>query len=332
MGYSREVYDAALAELERRRIEAVNRSAALKDRMMLKYPRIREIEAAMAGSSIQVAKAVLDGGDVESAVERIKRENLTLQAELAALLAAEGESARDFEPRYTCPSCEDTGYVNGQVCGCLKNLMREEACRRLSHSVSMELTSFDDIRLSYYPETPVEPRSGSTPRQWMANIIKFCREYADSFGPAAENLLFSGPTGTGKTHLSLSIARAATEKGYGVVYGPAQVLLRRLEKEHFGRQAGDSEEMLLECDLLILDDLGTEFGSPFTTSCLYNIINTRLLEARPTIISTNLQPPELLERYGQPIASRVVGAYRALLFMGQDIRQLQAAERFRRKV
>ena len=132
------------------------------------------------------------------------------------------------------------------------------------------------------------------------------------------------PTRQGSSH-RWSIARAATEKGYGVVYGPAQVLLRRLEKERFGRQTGDSEEMLLECDLLILDDLGTEFASPFTTSCLYNIVNTRLLEARPTIVSTNLQPPELLERYGQQIASRMVGSYRTLLFMGQDIRQLRAA-------
>ena len=329
MGYSREVYDAALAALEKRRIDAVNRAAALKDRMAAKYPRVREIEAMMAGCSVQVAKAVLDGGDVEAAVERIKNENLALQAELAALLAAEGEDARDFEPRYTCPRCGDTGYAGGQVCACLKNLMREEACRRLSRTVSMELTSFDDIRLSYYPETPVDPRSGLSPRQWMGDVLAFCRDYAENFGPGAENLLFSGPTGTGKTHLSLSIARAATEKGYGVVYGPAQVLLRRLEKERFGRQTGDSEEMLLECDLLILDDLGTEFASPFTTSCRYNIVNTRLLEARPTIVSTNLQPPELLERYGQQIASRMVGSYRTLLFMGQDIRQLRAAERLR---
>ena len=122
MGYSREVYDAALAALEKRRIDAVNRAAALKDRMAAKYPRVREIEAMMAGCSVQVAKAVLDGGDVEAAVERIKNENLALQAELAALLAAEGEDARDFEPRYTCPRCGDTGYAGGQVCACLKNL------------------------------------------------------------------------------------------------------------------------------------------------------------------------------------------------------------------
>ena len=329
MGYSREVYDAAVAELEKRRIEAVNRAAALKDRMTAKYPRVREIETAMASCSVRVARAVLDGGDVDAAVERIKRDNLALQAELAALLTAEGESARDFEPRYVCPHCDDTGYAGGKICSCLQVLLREEACRRLSRMVSMELTSFEDIQLSYYPETPVEPRSGMTPRQWMEGVVTFCRDYAANFGSRSENLLFSGPTGTGKTHLSLSIARAATEKVCGVVYGPAQVLLHRLEKEHFGRQAGDSEDMLLECDLLILDDLGTEFGSPFTTSCLYNIINTRLLEVRPTIISTNLKPPELLEKYGQQIASRVVGSYRTLLFMGQDIRQLRASQRMR---
>lgn len=327
MGYSREIYDAAMAALEQRRTLASAQAAALHDDMTKQYPRIREIEREMAGSSLQVAKAVLDGGDVETAVERIKTANLGLQKELADILHAAGRPEDNFEPSYICPCCRDTGYTTkGEVCSCLKSLLKDEACRRLSRSISMELTNFEDMKLSYYADTP-DPRTGKSPRERMRDVLDYCRHYAETFSPDRNNLLFRGPTGTGKTHVSLAIAKAAAEKGYGVVYGPVQVLLHRLEKEHFGRAEGNSEDMLNECDLLILDDLGTEFSSPFYVSCLYNIINTRLLEHLPTIISTNCEQAELMDRYGEQITSRLIGHYEPVRFWGKDIRQIKAAER-----
>lgn len=327
MGYSREIYDAAMAKLEQRRTEASAKAAALHDDMINRYPRIREIEREMAGSSLQVAKAVLDGGNVERAVEQIKAINLGLQKELADILHAAGRQEKDFEPHYTCACCRDTGYTpQGGVCSCLKSLLKDEACKRLSRTISMDLTSFEDMKLSYYADTP-DPRMGKSPRDRMKDVLEYCRHYADTFSSEAGNLLFRGPTGTGKTHVSLAIARAAAEKGYGVVYGPVQVLLHRLEKEHFGRAEGNSEDMLNDCDLLILDDLGTEFASPFYVSCLYNIINTRLLEHRPTIISTNCEQAQLMDRYGEQITSRLIGHYEPIRFWGKDIRQIKAAER-----
>ena len=328
MSYSREIYDAAMAALERRRQRAVGEAAALRERVTAKVPRAREIELSMANCCIRVARAVLDGGDVDGAVEAIKSENLALQEELARLLAAAGESARDFEPRYTCPLCRDTGYAEGKICACLDGLLKEEACRRLSKTISMPLTSFGDLSLRYYPDG-TDPRIGCSPREWMETVLDNCRRYAEKFTPDSPSLLLSGPTGTGKTHVSLAIARTAAEKGYGVIYGPAQVLLHRLEREHFGKAEGNSEEMMIRCDLLILDDLGTEFTGPFYISCLYNIINARMLERRPTIISTNCSQDELLDRYGEQITSRIIGTFEPVRFLGRDIRQMKAAERMR---
>ena len=326
VAYSREIYEEAAAELERRRIKANTEAAALRERMLAAEPRIREIEQAMAGASLLVARAVLNGGDVEAAVERIKQENLDLQAEMAALLHRHGETADNFEPRYTCPKCQDTGYAQGRMCGCLESLLREAACRRLSRTIPMKLTRFEEMDLDFYPAAPAS-KTGVSPRARMGDVLAYCRCYAADFSPESPSLLFQGPTGTGKTHLSLAIARTVAEKGFTVVYGPAQQLLHQLEKEHFGRAGGDSEDALEQSDLLILDDLGTEFSTPFYTSCVYNIVNSRMLAGLPTIISTNLNQKQLLERYGEAITSRITGTFQPLLFWGKDIRQLKLRQK-----
>lgn len=212
------------------------------------------------------------------------------------------------------------------MCRCMEALLKEEACRRLSEMSAMELTDFDRMSLDYYPEEK-DPRTGVSPRERMRGVLAYCRSYAENFVLPADSLLLRGPTGTGKTHAALAIARAAAERGFGVIYGPAQVLLHRIEKEHFGRAEGESEDVLESCDLLILDDLGTEFGSAFYTSCLYNIINTRMLSRLPTVISTNLTQAQLQERYGDQIASRITGTFVPLVFAGRDIRQLKNEQR-----
>ena len=326
MGYSREVYDAVRARLERRRMHAAAQAAALQEQMTSRYPRLQEIRREMAATAGQVTRAVISGGDVEAAVEEIKRKNLALQAEMAEILAKAGVKSPDFEPQYVCPQCRDTGYAGGKMCRCMEALLKEEACRRLSEMSAMELTDFDRMSLDYYPEEK-DPRTGVSPRERMRGVLAYCRSYAENFVLPADSLLLRGPTGTGKTHAALAIARAAAERGFGVIYGPAQVLLHRIEKEHFGRAEGESEDVLESCDLLILDDLGTEFGSAFYTSCLYNIINTRMLSRLPTVISTNLTQAQLQERYGDQIASRITGTFVPLVFAGRDIRQLKNEQR-----
>ncbi len=322
MAYSREVYTKAMAELEQRRARATARAAAFRERMLREIPRLGEIERLMALSSSKVVKAILDGGDVDAAVERIKTENLSLQVEMSMLLREHGETAVNFEPQYTCPTCEDTGMCNGKRCSCLDSLLREISCRSLSELSAMRPTSFDELNTEFYSDRP-EGRTGISPRARMREVIEYCRCYAEDFDGHDVSLLLRGPTGVGKTHLSLAIAGAVMAKGYSVVYGPVQKLLHRLEKEHFGRAEGNSEDVLADCDLLILDDVGTEFSGSFYTSALYNIINGRMLDGKPTIISTNLNQKELTDRYGEAIASRITGTFQPLVCAGADIRLLK---------
>ena len=321
MGYSREVYDAAIAELGRRRTNASAKAAALREHMIEKHPRIRELELEMAGAAVRVARAVLNGGDVTAAVEKIKTQNLSQQAELAEILSREGIHSPNFEPNYACPICQDTGYIGNRMCECFKLLLREEAFRRLSYMGMMKDADFHSLKLEYYPDTP-DPR-GVSPRRRMAEVLEYCRNYAADFDEKSPSLLLRGATGTGKTHTSLAIAREVVERGFGVIYGPMQKLLHQLEKEHFGRDDGNSEDMMIDCDLLILDDLGAEFSTSFYNSCLYNLINSRMLDGKPTIISTNLDKNEILDRYGEQISSRIIGTFVPLTFIGKDIRLIR---------
>ncbi len=322
MAYSRELYEQAQAVLEQRRSTAQAQAAILRQDMLKKVPRLREIEQQMALSSGKVVKAILNGHNVEQEVERIKTENLSLQVEMSMLLRENGAEVSDFEPQYTCTKCHDTGYTGNRRCECFNTLLRELSCQSLSELSGMRPRSFDELSLAYY-SAQTDAQTGISPRARMREVIAYCRAYAEGFDGTDVSLLLRGPTGVGKTHLSLAIAGEVLLRGYSVVYGPVQKLLHRVEKEHFGRAEGNSEDIMTGCDLLILDDVGTEFSSNFYTSALYNIINERMLENKPTIISTNLNQKELTDRYGEQIASRITGTFQPLVCVGKDIRQLK---------
>ncbi len=324
MGYSREVYADAMQELENRRTRAVASSAAFRREMTDRYPRLGVIENALADTGAKLSRAILSGGDIDTAVAAIKDENLSLQKEMADILKKDGCTAVNFDPQYTCPTCSDTGYAGGKMCGCLLNLLRDLSAKQVCKGLMTSPTRFEDLDLSFYDNTPAEGR-GISARERMRRIFDYCREYAENFDCALPSLLLRGPTGTGKTHVSLAIAAGAAKNGFSVLYQPAGKLFTALEREHFGKQAGDTEGLALSCDLLVLDDLGTEFDTTFTNATLYNIINTRMLDGLPTIISTNLTQEGLLQRYGDQITSRITGAYEPLLFVGKDIRQQKRA-------
>lgn len=320
MAYDEKVVRAAKQRLEKRRRDAETSAAALRERMCEQIPRLREIEREKAAAIPELTHAIL-AGNAEGEVERIQQKNLQLQQEMAQILRANGCDRDNFEPRYTCARCGDTGYVGGAVCDCYRRLLQEEACNALSGLSAMRLTDFGSLRLDYYDNT-VDPKLGVSPREHMGDIIAYCRDYTAAFTPHSDSLLLQGATGIGKTHLCLAIARGVTEQGFGVVYGSVQPLIRRLEAEHFGREQGDSENQLISCDLLVLDDLGMEFDTPFSRACIYNVLNARLLEGRPTVVSTNLSLSALKERYGDQIASRISGGFVPLLCVGNDIRQI----------
>lgn len=320
MAYDPQVVRAARARLERRRADATTHAAMLREKLTARHLRLAEIEQELAQTLPEITRIILEQGDAAD-LTRLQQKNETLQREMADILHAAGHSIDNFKPQYTCPRCEDTGYVDGHICECYRALLREEACARLSSLSRMKLTGFDTMDLDYY-DARRDEALGTSPRERMREIIDVCRQYAADFSEASESLLFLGPTGTGKTHLSLAIARVVAEKGNSVVYGSVQPLLRSMENEHFGRAEGNTEEQLIDCDLLILDDLGMEFDTPFSRASLYTVLNARMQQGRPTIISSNLSFDALRERYGDQITSRLIGGMLPIVCVGKDIRQL----------
>ncbi len=325
MGYSKEVYQEAREELRQRRSHAESIRDQRHDDLLLRCPDLDKIEHAMAETGIEVSRAILQGGDVKTAVDNIAQKNLAYQKQRETLIEKMGYSKDYLEPPYTCFVCKDEGFVNGRICTCHQKLLRDIACRNLSAVSPLTISSFESFNLNYYPSAP-EAETGISPRQRMEEIYRYCLNYAENFSETSPSLFLYGATGLGKTHLSLAIAGKAIDRGHGVVYGSAQNLLNKLQNEYFGRSnepRGTTEQLLQDCDLLIIDDLGSEFPSSFTVSAIYNILNSRLLTSKPVIISTNLSLRELEEKYSQRITSRIIGNYVSLRFFGRDIRQLK---------
>lgn len=323
MGYSAEVMKRARDRLAQAKAD---REAENRQRLLAAYekePRIREIDVKLRQTLAQAAQAVfVQGGDVAAAMEQVKKQNLSLQEERKQLVE------RHFPAGYlddapVCECCGGSGYIGSTMCECLKELCRQEQKKELSF-LNAGQESFDQFRLDYYPEK-VDPDLGVSARTVMEKTFKTCRNYAVNFTENAPNLLFSGGTGLGKTFLSACIAREVANNGYSVVYESAGHLFSNLERARFG---GDEEQRqnaqrYTQCDLLIVDDLGTEMGGQFTTAALYSLVNDRLLAGRPTIISTNLNTEELARRYSAQIASRLRGEYVRLAFVGEDIRVIK---------
>ena len=322
MAYSTEVVRRARERLAQARDD---RQRENREHLALAYeqqPRLREIDRALRMTMAKAAQAVFAGGDAESLMNQAKEENLALQREREWIIEEQ------FEPGFLdetpiCPTCSGLGYVGSAMCDCLAELCRQEQKKELTF-LSAGRESFDQFRLDYYSDK-TDPRLGFSPRSVMEKTYQDCRRYAFGFHEKAGNLLFSGNTGLGKTFLSACIARTVADQGYSVVYESAGHLFAALEKARF--EANDENRRAAakynECDLLIVDDLGTELPGQFVTAALYSLINDRLLENRPTIISTNLNVEELARRYNPQIASRLRGSYKRVAFVGDDIRLLR---------
>lgn len=324
MAYSKNIHLKARQTLAERKEKAERERKMRHDEICLKFPEILTAEREMARTGAEAVKAIGMGADAAAYIEKISKVNLQAQAMREKILTENGYDKDYLKTKYTCEKCRDTGSDGEYICECYRRLTKSLAFEELCRSSPMQLCSFDDFKLNYYPER-LDPETGVVPREHMTNILRFCRVYAKDFTTDSQSLLLYGKTGLGKTHLSLAIAGAVIDKGYAVVYDSTPNIMNKLEKEHFGKAQtnDDTMEMLSSCDLLILDDLGAEFQTSFTVSALYNIINNRLLSSLPTIISTNLDPKALEEKYTERIASRFIGTYINLGFCGNDVRQIK---------
>ena len=322
-------YDGRLLRLAQERYET-DRSireaeqSAQRAAIYTRRPRLREIDEELRRTASRVLAAALRRGqDPLPEIQRLKEQNLNLQAERKTLLAELGLTEGDLENTPLCSLCGDTGYRGGQMCRCLKAYYVEEERKELSKLLDLGGQSFDTFDTDWY-DGQRAPGKTKSAREHMEWVYDTCVEYAHNFGKRPANLLLFGRPGLGKTHLSAAIAREVSGKGYSVVYDTAGHVFERFEAQKFGRDEAERDvERVLNCDLLILDDLGTEMITTFVQSALYQIINGRLLEKRSTIVSTNLMPEALAQRYSPQIASRIEGEYQLLPFVGEDIRTLK---------
>ncbi len=301
--------------VDARRAENQRRWLARREAVYEKLPRVEALDGMLSRTAAQViAQALISGGDPEAAVEELKGQNFLRQEERARALMEGGYPADWLDEKFDCPRCRDTGYVMGEPCSCLMDYYKEEQAKELSALLKLGEETFDSFNLDYY--------SGPA-RDKMEMVYELCLEYARKFSKKSPNLFLVGGTGLGKTYLSTCIAKVVSEQGFSVIYDTAVGAMAKFEAEKFGGDDGTDARRLLTCDLLIIDDLGTEMITAFTQSALYTLINGRLVAGKQTVINSNLSGEELRRRYSPQIVSRLEGEYSQLRFEGRDVRLLK---------
>lgn len=327
MAYSESVLSRATVRLEKRRKAHRAQREALRREVLAKLPRAGELDRQLTGTLPQIIAAALrQGEDPQKAVQALKEQNLSRQRELRGLLSQHGYPADALDEVPFCPLCGDTGWRGARMCACLQDLCTQEQIQELSSRLDFMEQSFPQFRLDYY-DTELIPAYGRSPRQNMERVYALCQSYAEKFGSFPfKNLFLHGGTGLGKTFLSACIAKEVSQRGFSVVYDTAGNIFAQFEEKKFSRdmenaqEARDVTRKYLRCDLLILDDLGSELTTPFVQSALYQLLNTRLTGNRATVISSNLSMDDVRRKYTPQIASRLEGEYRSVFFFGSDIR------------
>jgi DNA replication protein DnaC len=323
MAYSPEIIQRARRRLEEKKADKESVYRQHLQQAYAKVPRLREIDIQLRQSMAQAARAAFtEGADAVGAMEQVKKENLALQCEYGTLVQT------NFAPGFlddspVCPHCGGNGYVGSTMCSCLAMLCLEEQRQQIAN-LTTGAERFSAFRLDYYSDR-IHRDYGTSPRFIMEKTLNCCKQYAASFLPGCGNLLFIGGTGLGKTFLSACIANEVTEKGYSVAYESAPQLFAKLEKNRFNpdEESRLQADQFARCDLLIIDDLGTEMPGSFVTAALYSLVNDRLLSGKSMIISTNLLVEEIAVRYSPQIASRLQGEFKRFAFVGEDIRVLK---------
>ena len=333
MAYDSQVLRRATARLKQQNAQRQQAREELRQRLFAETPELRDIDRQLRGTILDiVGSALRTGRDPGPALQVIRDKNMDLQQRQAQLLREAGYPPHALDDLPACPKCSDTGWVGAQMCDCLKILCAQEQVKELSKLLNVGEQSFDQFSLDWYSPLPW-PGESASPRENMELVYEVCLNYAQKFGKFFfQNLFLTGDPGLGKTFLSACIARTVAENGFSVVYDTATAIFSRFEEEKFardteeGRRAREETSRYLRCDLLILDDLGSEARTPFFQSALYTLVNTRLVEGRATVISSNLSMEGIRNRYSGQVASRLEGEYQTLRFYGEDIR-LQRKQR-----
>lgn len=323
MAYSAEVVQRARARLAQAKADRESENNSHLAQAYRQVPRLKEIDMLLCQTMALAAKAVFsENGDAQAAMEKARQTNLALQQERAALVKLHFEEGY-LDDTPICTHCGGSGYIGTTMCECLAELCRQEQKKELS-LLTGGRESFSQFRLDYYSDA-YDAKYGASVRTVMELNLKRCRTYAATFAPSSGNLLFVGGTGVGKTFLAACIARTVADRGCSVAYETAGRLFTKLERAKFSsdENARKEAEKLYTADLLIIDDLGTEMPGQFVNAALYSLLNDRLLDSKPMVITTNLNVDEAGQRYSPQIASRLYGNFTRLTFLGEDIRVMK---------
>lgn len=325
MAYDRELYQQVAIEYEEIRRHDRLDLEERREKVFAMVPELESIEDEIRSAGLKIIKlAVSEAGDRTARVYALRDRQKALLLRRKALLLEHGFAEDELSMRYLCDRCEDTGVFEDRDCECFKRRLIIKAFEKSNLSMQLRDQSFKTINMDLYPREPDE-RSGVSPYECMLNIVSICRQFVQLFDADNKNLLFWGEPGLGKTFLSTCIAKELIKSGHSVIYETAYKIFSMLEDFKF-RRTNDIEKLrtqtqkLYECDLLILDDLGTEFATSYTNAALFDILNSRLIANKKTIINTNLNLEELAKKYSERVFSRIIGHYQALQFIGRDIR------------
>ncbi len=316
MSYSRKCISIVNEEFEEKRRRNDDLSQNRLNEVYSKSPEIKRIDKELSSTGISIMACAFAGKErLENSIKELREKNLSLQETRKSLLASLGYSEDYTDLKYDCEKCQDYGVYNGKMCSCYKSRLVEEQFKLSGISNLVKTQSFDTFCLDYYEN-----------KEEMGELLDYAKKYVAEFKQIKDNLLLVGPTGLGKTHISTSIAKALIEKGYNVIYESAQNIFFDFENDRFIDRFGGEEPTAtkyLDCDLLIIDDLGAENITGFSLACLYNIINTRLNKNLPIIASTNFTSKEIRGKYHDRITSRLFSDFTIKIFTGTDIRRLK---------
>lgn len=323
--------EQAMQIVENRRHRNIAENEAHFQEIATEIPEVAEINQQLFQTGQELLRLIQRGENVPEKVETLKNQNLQGQQMVRNALQAHGYPTDYLDMHYTCEKCKDTGIVDDTYCTCVIELYEKLAAQELDQSIYFQDYTFDSFSLDYYKGQTYTGRNGNIQDCYasMKVVLESCQTYAERFSMNSPSILMYGNTGLGKTHLSLAIAHNVLQKGYTVLYDSTINFMQHIEKEHFkeNEENTDTLQTVLDCDLLVMDDLGTEMTTKFTQSILYTIINTRMNQKKPTIISTNLNPVQIKNRYEERIASRILYTYRVFLFAGKDVRELKLQQK-----
>lgn len=319
MGYNQENFRRIREEYSRKYLDVQEAASKRREEIHAILPEIKEIDSQLSDMGLKIMQAALQSDDYAAALAEIEAQSHALEQRRAEILIKNGFPADYTAPRYECTACGDTGYIDYKMCDCMRKKLVLAGYASSGIGTLMQTQSFENFSLDYY-------KADRMTYLLMQSNLERAKEYAKTFHPArSENLAMFGGTGLGKTHLSTAIAREVIEGGWDVVYVSCVDMFADYEAQRFGNSTGTPTGADLsrytDCDLLIIDDLGTELTNQFTTSCLYGLLNTRLNRHLPVILSTNLETDEFRKRYWDRITSRVLGNFTVMPFKGTDIRR-----------